>query len=147
MSGAQDEDEHGVGAAAASAAASAEAARFPGQKTVGSKVAAFNEASAWAEGMSLREMLCSVHKVSAIVPDKLLSRKMDVDAEADPRQLELDAGPERLQLNPQPLQPPRHAPKAEFRGVRERLPGGRLPQLEPLHRAALGARQQLTVAG
>ena len=109
MSGAQDEDEHGVGAAAASAAASAEAARFPGQKTVGSKVAAFNEASAWAEGMSLREMLCSVHKVSAIVPEKLLSRKMDVDAEAELANVE-----KAYRKAIRTLHPDRSARKAQF---------------------------------
>lgn len=104
-----DEDEDGFAAAAAAAAASAGAAQFPGQKTVGSKAAAFNEASAWAEGMSLREMLCGVHKLSALVPEKLMSRKMDADPEAELTKVE-----KAYRKAIRTLHPDRSARKAQF---------------------------------
>ena len=109
MSENMDEDRGGVAAAAASAAASAEATQFPGQKTVGSKASAFNEASAWAEGMSLREMLCSVHKLSAIVPEKLLRRKMDADPEVELAKVE-----KAYRKAIRTLHPDRSARKAQF---------------------------------
>ena len=59
-------------------------AKFPEQKTSGSKADAFKEASEWAEGLNVREMLCSVHKISAIVgSERLLSHKMDQDPEVE----------------------------------------------------------------
>ena len=59
--------------------------------------------------MSLREMLCSVHEVSAIVPEKLLSRKMDVCPEAELANVE-----RAYRKAIRTLHPDRSARKAQF---------------------------------
>ena len=109
MSADSDEETDEVAAAADAASEVGATGQFPGQKTVGSKAAAFDEASKWAEGMSLREMLCNVHRLSAIVPERLLSRKMDSDPEAELNKVE-KAYRRAIRM----LHPDRSARKAQF---------------------------------
>ena len=86
MSNAEDEGESATSDSAAAAQAAASSmleTKFPGQKTEGSQKTAFEEASEWANGKSMRDMMCNLHEITAFIPRQLMRPDMHPDPEAE----------------------------------------------------------------